>query len=403
MRRGDLFPDPDTRPAHEVSHSVLLNSIMKQHLTFWRASSSFVLQHEPQSACLRAIGAARDTESPMVDLPSPLSDQLKPVSARDWPLWTSLKIGDLHVRRPGCPQSEASSPPSVEEWHQKQKHTLCLSSVLSIRNERVGWLAVSFCHQVTLDEKLHDSIHSLTLQSSLLLQLKQMTEIEKDYAVRRAIIDERNRIAHDMHDSIAHSYTGILMQLEAAKELLPTKPEIVQDCIDRATDAARKGLQQSREAVRMMQGSFPEALSNSVPALVAEWDQTGIAQCTFTLIGVSYRLPVEVERQMYRVCQEALSNAQLHAHALNIDVTLSYAPDFVSVSVSDNGIGFSLGQVVDLGLGLSGMTKRAERIAAELFIRSNRGEGTTICLRWTNQTSTRENPSISPAATGPSA
>ena len=376
-------PDNYLGPAEDSGYAALIKSVLEQTLDQLNACDGVAFQYEPLSASLRAVRTARSSNLGARDLLCQFSD--RPISVAEWPLWGRLERGEIYIRRPGSPLTEEVVFPLFEDWHLQRRHTLCLHSCLFVANQQVGWITVSFCKETRIDERLLRSFRFLAHELSLVLELKQVSESEREHIARRAIFDERNRIARDMHDILAHSYTAVLMQLEAATELLPTKPDVVRECLSRATESARRGLRQSRETVLMLQETFLEALPDSISALVAEWRHTRTAQCTFSLTGVPRRLPAEVERQIFRVCQEALSNAQMHAEAADICVKLCFSKDAVSASVSDDGRGFHLGEVSDLGFGISGMRKRAERIGAELDLRSGQGEGTTICLKWINQ------------------
>ena len=378
-------PDSHPGPAEDSGYAALVKSVLEQTLDQLNACDGVVFQYEPLRASLRAVRTARSSDVGARDLLCQFSDRPHPISVAEWPLWGRLERGEICIRRPGSPFPEGAAFPLFEDWHLQHRHTLCLHSCLFIADQQVGWVTVSFCDETRVDERLLRSFRLLAHELSLVLELKQVSESEREHIARRAIFDERNRIARDMHDVLAHSYTAVLMQLEAATELLPTKPDVVRECLSRATESARRGLRQSRETVLMLQETFLEALPDSISALVAEWGQTRTAQCAFSLTGVPRRLPAEVERQIFRVCQEALSNAQMHAEAVNIFVKLCFSKDAVTASVSDDGRGFHLGEVSDLGFGISSMKKRAERIGAELDLRSGQGQGTTICLKWMNQ------------------
>jgi ligand-binding sensor domain-containing protein/signal transduction histidine kinase len=199
-----------------------------------------------------------------------------------------------------------------------------------------------------------------------------------------ARIDERNRIARDMHDTLAHSFTGILMQLEAAKEFITSKPAVLSQCLERATSAARDGLRQSRQAITGLQETRPQPLTKTLPGLVSECDPVTRTESVFLLRGVPRIMPAEIERQMFRICQEAYSNARRYSGATKIEISLAFTSDAVVLAVNDDGKGFAPSEAEDIGFGLSGMRKRAERIGAHLTLDSAVGNGTRVRLEWSN-------------------
>ena len=129
-----------------------------------------------------------------------------------------------------------------------------------------------------------------------------------------------------------------------------------------------------------LQETRPAALIQAIPDLVSKAGPDTKAHCHFEVVGVPRALSSETDRQLFRICQEAFTNAQRHSEASNIAIVLTFAERSVLLKISDDGRGFSPLQANDMGFGLSGMKKRAERIGALLTIQSNGSDGTTIFL-----------------------
>lgn len=196
------------------------------------------------------------------------------------------------------------------------------------------------------------------------------------------ILQERNRIAREIHDTLAQGLTGIIIQLEAAQDALESAP---QECAARLTcagDLARQSLSEARRSVHALR---PEMLDsqNLATALrnYAEQMTTGSGvSATVDVIGTppSFIAP-EVELNLMRIGTEALTNALRHARANLVAIVLEYGSSHISLSVRDNGRGFSMHSTqARSGFGLTGMWERAERIGAQFHLESSPGHGTEV-------------------------
>ena len=196
----------------------------------------------------------------------------------------------------------------------------------------------------------------------LLLELEETRGAE----LRAATLAERQRLARDMHDVLAHSLSGLMVQLEAARLLTRTDPADARlpGTIDRAHQLARNGLAEARQAIGMLRGDElpdPEAL----PALAAAFaSDTGIP-CDFSAAGTPRELAPEVRLALYRVTQEALTNVRKHAgNPDRVDVRLDYRRGEVVLEIED--VGTSPPPSPGSGYGIAGMRERAELLGGTL-------------------------------------
>jgi signal transduction histidine kinase len=168
-------------------------------------------------------------------------------------------------------------------------------------------------------------------------------EHAQDAEVRAAALAERQRVAREMHDVLAHSLSGLALQLEGARLLAiddPTDPRLA-DTIERAHHLARSGLQEARKAIGMLRDEElpgPERLA----ALAAEFECDSGVRCDVTITGEPHELGSQARLAVYRVAQEALTNIRKHAHAHRVKVGLSYEPDGTRLTVEDVGADRSL-------------------------------------------------------------
>jgi PAS domain S-box-containing protein len=199
-----------------------------------------------------------------------------------------------------------------------------------------------------------------------------------------SILEERNRMAREIHDTLAQAFTGILAQVGAAKQVLTDDVEATQAHLDLIEELARTGLVEARRSVVALRPQLLEegSLQSALHRLVAQI-RTAAMDTTlyYEIEGAAYSLPTEVESNLLRMGQEALTNAIRHANADEIRVELIYDRDRVCLRVKDNGQGFGVGCIsCSKGFGLLGMSERAERIGAQLTIRSQPGQGTEIIV-----------------------
>jgi two-component system NarL family sensor kinase len=199
-----------------------------------------------------------------------------------------------------------------------------------------------------------------------------------------SILEERNRMAREIHDTLAQAFTGILAQVGAAKQVLTDDLEATQAHLDLIKELARTGLVEARRSVVALRPQLLEegSLQGALHRLVAHL-RTAAMDTTlyYEIEGTVYALPTEVESNLLRIGQEALTNATRHANADEIRVELAYDRDRVCLRVKDNGQGFGVGSIpASEGFGLLGMSERAERIGAQLTIQSQPGQGTEIIV-----------------------
>ncbi|KYC44128.1 serine/threonine protein kinase [Scytonema hofmannii PCC 7110] len=221
------------------------------------------------------------------------------------------------------------------------------------------------------------------------IQHEQVIWLARDITLQKqaeaaSILEERNRMAREIHDTLAQAFTGILAQVGAAKQVLTDDLEATQAHLDLIKELARTGLVEARRSVVALRPQLLEegSLQSALHRLVAQL-RTAAMDTTlhYEIEGVVYSLPTEVESNLLRIGQEALTNATRHANADEIRVELVYDRDRVCLRVKDNGQGFGVGSIPSSeGFGLLGMSERAERIGAQLTIRSQPGQGTEIIV-----------------------
>jgi PAS domain S-box-containing protein len=197
-----------------------------------------------------------------------------------------------------------------------------------------------------------------------------------------AVLEERNRMARDIHDTLAQGLTAVIMQLQAADDATSKgfKKE-ARSHLQHARELARDGLNEARRSVRALR---PQALENAtfweaLKDLVKNATVGTHLQTDFQLRGEVRELPPETQENLLHIGQEALTNTLKYAQATLFEMRLSFEPMEVHLDFRDNGIGFELNNGRS-GFGLTGMQERVQQIGGKLTIASARGKGTRIVV-----------------------
>jgi signal transduction histidine kinase len=248
-----------------------------------------------------------------------------------------------------------------------------------------GQLVGSVTFRFTEDRQFHpeelEIARALASQASLAVQLTRLAK----GARQSAVLAERNQLAGEIHDSLAQFFTGISMQLGAAKRVIKRGGDNSLNYVERAIELAQFGLAEARRSAFSLQPSIITELGliRSLQKLVERSNIPGKLRCDFHSTGVSEEgLADSVQEDLLRIAQEALSNAARHAKPTAITVSLSGHPTSLVLEVSDNGCGFvnSEGTYRD-GFGLSSMRSRAKNLGAEFELRTAPRQGTSIAVR----------------------
>lgn len=208
---------------------------------------------------------------------------------------------------------------------------------------------------------------------------------DKEASLRElAVSEERNRLAREIHDTLAQGFTGIVLQLEAAEQSIDSAPAEAATRLARAKSLARESLKEARRSMwnllphALEERGVEEALRDEVRRFAAE----GQAHTSFDVRGEPVLLGSEVEKALLRVCQESLTNVRKHAAATDVSVTLSYDVDWVRLQVLDNGIGIDLSanKAGDSGRGIAGMEERARLIRGRFLAEKAGAAGTRVSI-----------------------
>ncbi|HJW38556.1 MAG TPA: PAS domain S-box protein [Candidatus Udaeobacter sp.] len=220
---------------------------------------------------------------------------------------------------------------------------------------------------------------ALAHQAMLAIQLNEFAERSQ----QAAVLEERNRMARDIHDTLAQGFTGVIVQLEAAEDAIACcRRKEANQHLQRAGELARQSLNEARRSVHALRpqalqgGNFWEALKGIIKNTTA-----GTAlHTTFNVRGKMRHVPLVWQENLLHIGQEALTNALKYAHPRNFETRLTFSTKELRLELRDDGDGFKVKDQHD-GFGLAGMRERVEQMGGTLKISSARRKGTDVLVR----------------------
>ncbi|MDX2188208.1 MAG: GAF domain-containing sensor histidine kinase [Opitutaceae bacterium] len=268
--------------------------------------------------------------------------------------------------------------PEAFSFHSARSHKQLWTVPLLFRRELVGAVVLAFTDERTTEGPLLETVRALSQQFVLALELSRLAAENSNTAV----IEERTRIARELHDSLMHSITGILMSAQAgtaAHRLGNAEAAVL--CLERVEELARRSLRTARQSVTTLETSIDYSdVLGRLTELVRGFDRSGI-KFNLEIDGVS-SVPAEIGLHLVRIAEEAIGNALRYAQASEIRLRVLGLPRIIEMVIEDNGIGFEpSNSPTDVGTGIVGMRRRAERIGGELTIKTAKQIGTTIRVK----------------------
>jgi len=219
---------------------------------------------------------------------------------------------------------------------------------------------------------------ALAHQAMLAIQLNEFAEQSR----QAAILEERNRMARDIHDTLAQGFTGVIVQLEAAEDAIGcSRRKEANEHLQRAAELARRSLSEARRSVRALR---PEALQagnvwDALQGIIKNTTAGTALHTKFELRGQLRDIPPVWQENLLHIGQEGLTNALKYAHARNFETRLTSHAKELRLELRDDGDGFEVNARHD-GFGLAGMRERVEQMGGSLKITSARGKGTKLVI-----------------------
>jgi signal transduction histidine kinase len=251
-----------------------------------------------------------------------------------------------------------------------------MSVPIKIGNEILGVLDIQ-----SIEPDAFDEIDLFTVQT-LGDQLAVAIENARLYRESQgmAVLEERNRMAREIHDTLAQGFTGIVLQLEAAEQALGEDINQAQQHLNRARALAKESLNEARRSVWALR---PQPLEQLPLAAAIRQEIEGFTRDTgiradFDTAGNSRTLSAEIENALLRICQESLTNIRKHAQATQVEIEMAFGEKEIRLRIHDNGVGFNPASPMENRFGLISMRERAKLLGGSMNIGSEEGKGTHL-------------------------
>ncbi|WP_423408205.1 histidine kinase [Heyndrickxia sp. MSNUG] len=254
---------------------------------------------------------------------------------------------------------------------------------LVIENETIGMFIIARSRTKSFEDDDVQSIATLANQLAVIIKTRMLfTEKEK-----RIVLEERNRIARDIHDGVAQTLAGAVMKLETAGKKFNRNPEETRKLVEESVLGLRDSLREVRESIYALRpypterASLTEAILRKIEAVQKEYQQV----IEFEIRGQEHELSTMVEKVLFDTFQESMQNAIKHSQASKIELLLSYQSEHILLKIKDDGRGFSLFHAMikarnEPHFGILQMNDAAEKINATLQIDSKEGTGTEVSI-----------------------
>jgi len=307
----------------------------------------------------------------------PTAEAMAAMRHGSWLLWRPVASGE----------SLPSRLPTVQRWLQQRGVAADACCLLQVGERCVGLVVLHLASAEPMPSSRCELLVALSQPMALALELGRMGRAAQDTARERAVLAERNRMARDVHDTLAQGFTAISLQLQAAARAENADERA--RFMARATQEAQANLVESRRTIRLLRGlAEPDGATHTLvhvieDALASRLSGTSLAWRVLPLpFGVAEpALDEESRRELKRIAQEAATNALKHASASLFEARLSLQPDgSLSLRLEDEGCGFDPNMARD-GFGILGMRERAERIGAALCVESRSGGPTAVIVQ----------------------
>ncbi|MBC8275989.1 MAG: GAF domain-containing protein [Chloroflexi bacterium] len=255
-----------------------------------------------------------------------------------------------------------------------------LAVPVKIGNNVLGVLDVESTEVDAFSEADLFTVQTLADQLAVAIENARLYEETRQIAV----MEERNRMAREIHDTLAQGFSGIILQLEAAEQALGEDSSAAERHLNQARSLARRSLAEARRSVWNLRPQALEQLPlvEAIKQEVDKFRQSIGVNVGFSISGIRRDLPPEIEAGLLRIFQESMTNVRRHAKATEVEVSLTFDESAVGLNIRDNGVGFRP-RTADAEkkrdtFGLISMRERARGLGGTFEVQSRRGKGTLV-------------------------
>ncbi|NOV00328.1 sensor histidine kinase [Paenibacillus planticolens] len=237
-------------------------------------------------------------------------------------------------------------------------------------------IGLSLQRVVTSNEKTEKLLAENQRQYHLIHEQNNALEQYANQIEQLTLLEERNRMARELHDTVGHTFTSVIMGMDAVSYLIESAPDKAKEKLDVLRGVTRNGLEEVRRSIhQMVPNEGDMLLSQQLTRLANEFALHTGTQIRFTTVGEDFDIPKQTKLSLIRCLQESLTNAKRHGRAASVDITLSYAAEGVGIRIEDDGIGT---EQLKVGFGINAMQERIFALQGTLQVSSAAGQGTVV-------------------------
>lgn len=236
-------------------------------------------------------------------------------------------------------------------------------------------IGLSLQRVVTSNEKTEKLLAENQRQYHLIHEQNNALEQYANQIEQLTLLEERNRMARELHDTVGHTFTSVIMGMDAVSYLIETVPDKAKEKLDVLRSVTRNGLEEVRRSIHQMVPEGDMLLSQQLTRLANEFALHTGTQIRFTTVGDEFDIPKQTKLSLIRCLQESLTNAKRHGRASTVEVTLTYSDDLVDIRIEDDGVGT---EQLKVGFGINAMQERIFALQGTLQVSSTIGQGTVV-------------------------
>lgn len=237
-------------------------------------------------------------------------------------------------------------------------------------------IGLSLQRVVTFNEKTEKLLAENQRQYHLIHEQNNALEQYANQIEQLTLLEERNRMARELHDTVGHTFTSVIMGMDAVSYLIEAAPDKAKEKLDVLRGVTRNGLEEVRRSIHQMVPKEGDMLlSQQLTRLANEFALHTGTQIRFTTAGEEYDIPKQTKLSLIRCLQESLTNAKRHGRASSVEITLNYNSDGVGIRIEDDGVGTDQ---LKVGFGINAMQERIFALQGTLQVSSAVGQGTIV-------------------------
>ncbi|MEC0227468.1 sensor histidine kinase [Paenibacillus alba] len=237
-------------------------------------------------------------------------------------------------------------------------------------------IGLSLQRVVTSNEKTEKLLAENQRQYLLIHEQNNALEQYANQIEQLTLLEERNRMARELHDTVGHTFTSVIMGMDAVSYLIETVPEKAKEKLDVLRSVTRNGLEEVRRSIHQMVPKEGDMLlSQQLTRLANEFALHTGTQIKFTTVGDEYDIPKQTKLTLIRCLQESLTNAKRHGRAASVEIQLTYTDEQVSIRIEDDGVG---SEHLKVGFGINAMQERISALQGNLQVSSSLSQGTIV-------------------------